>query len=261
VIVGGTSLGAPSWAALIALVNQGRAGDGQPVLNTASPTETQQALYSLGQSDYHEIASGTNGGYNAAPGYNLVTGLGTPVANLLVPDMVRGNYPATGRVARISPDLNANPGWTGSGGGTFDVMQGFVATNGTTAPSRNGLIPADSGAIRVTSELADAVSPVSSDSRSCDLGELDAREVIGQPGARWAPLGSDRSLASPLTSEPSVWPTLSDVIATLQRTDAAGDFLFSGDQPMRSDEDSWSDQWFGDLDEYQGALQTVLNEL
>jgi kumamolisin len=68
----------------VALVNQGRASAGQPTLNSASPTETQQALYSLGQSDYHVITSGTNGGYNAAAGYNLVTGLGTPVANVLV---------------------------------------------------------------------------------------------------------------------------------------------------------------------------------
>ena len=92
---------------------------GQPALNSSSPTEAQQDLYSLGQSDYHVIASGTNGGYNAAPGYNLVTGLGTPVANLLVPDMVAGNYPATGQVAPISSDLNANPGWSGSGGSHF----------------------------------------------------------------------------------------------------------------------------------------------
>jgi subtilase family serine protease len=122
-VVGGTSLSAPSWAGLIALVNQGRAHAGQPVLNSASPSETQQALYSLSQSDYHVIASGTNGGYNAAPGYNLVTGLGTPVANLLVPDMVAGNYPAAGRVAPISADLNANPGWSGSGGGPFNAMR------------------------------------------------------------------------------------------------------------------------------------------
>jgi hypothetical protein len=125
VVVGATSLGAPSWAALVAVINQGRESAGQPTLNTASPTETQQALYSLGQSDYHVIASGTNGGYKAAPGYNLVTGLGTPVANVLVPDMVAGNYPATGRVAPISPDLNANRGWNGSaGGGTFNAFRG-----------------------------------------------------------------------------------------------------------------------------------------
>ncbi len=64
-IVGGTSLSAPAWAGLVALVNQGRAADGESTLNSSSPTDTQQALYMLPQSDYNVIASGTNG-YSAA---------------------------------------------------------------------------------------------------------------------------------------------------------------------------------------------------
>ena len=39
-IVGGTSLSAPAWAGLLALVNQGRAAAGEAALNSASPTET-----------------------------------------------------------------------------------------------------------------------------------------------------------------------------------------------------------------------------
>src|SRR5208282_3388846 len=86
-VVGGTSLSAPCWAGLIVLANQGRAVAGQPTLNSSSPTEVQQSVYSLSQNDFHVITSGSNG-YTAAAGYNLVTGLGTPVANLLVPDLV-----------------------------------------------------------------------------------------------------------------------------------------------------------------------------
>jgi hypothetical protein len=56
-------------------------------LITSGPTETGQALYSLPQNDYNVITSGNNG-YSATSGYNLVTGLGTPVANLLVSDLV-----------------------------------------------------------------------------------------------------------------------------------------------------------------------------
>jgi|GEM_PF-710395 len=112
--VGGTSLSAPSWAGLIVLVNQGRALAGQRSLNSSGPTEVQQDLYHLSQSDYHVITSGTNGGYNAAAGYNLVTGLGTPLAGLLVPDLVAGNFPATGQVPAINGNLNTNPGWNSS---------------------------------------------------------------------------------------------------------------------------------------------------
>ena len=93
-VVGGTSLSAPAWAGLMALVNQGRAAGGEANLNSSGPTETQQALYSLPQSDYNVITSGFNG-YTANAGYNLVTGLGTPVANLLVGDLVAYQGPGT----------------------------------------------------------------------------------------------------------------------------------------------------------------------
>ena len=98
-IVGGTSLSAPAWAGLLALANQGSVAAGGSTLNSASPTETQQALYSLPQSDYNVITSGTNG-YSAGAGYNLVTGLGTPVANLLVSDLVAYQ---SGTVLRLGP--------------------------------------------------------------------------------------------------------------------------------------------------------------
>ena len=93
-VVGGTSLSAPCWASLVALANQGRAAAGEQALDSSSPTDTLQAVYSLPQRDYNVIGSGTNG-YSAARGYNLVTGLGTPVANLLISDLVAYHGPGT----------------------------------------------------------------------------------------------------------------------------------------------------------------------
>jgi subtilase family serine protease len=93
---GGTSAAAPQWAALIALANQGRAQLGQAPLAHAIAD-----LYQVPYSDYHDITSGNNGFYNAAPGYDLVTGNGTPVANLLVPDLIRMEAGAL-RVAPVS---------------------------------------------------------------------------------------------------------------------------------------------------------------
>lgn len=85
--VGGTSLGAPCWAALIALSDQGR----------TTPLSSFQALSDLYQiagltgstgyrTDYHDITSGSNG-FNAQSGYDLVTGLGSPQANQLIPNL------------------------------------------------------------------------------------------------------------------------------------------------------------------------------
>ena len=80
--VGGTSLAAPCWAGLIAIANQGRVAAGGTTLD--GPSQTLPALYSLTSSDFHDITSGSNGN-SAAPGYDQITGLGTPQANLLVP--------------------------------------------------------------------------------------------------------------------------------------------------------------------------------
>jgi uncharacterized repeat protein (TIGR01451 family) len=88
VVAGGTSLAAPSWAGLFALVNQGRVAAGTATFGSAAANEAQQALYSVPQSAFHVITGGTSVGNTAQAGYNLVTGLGSPVANLLLPGMV-----------------------------------------------------------------------------------------------------------------------------------------------------------------------------
>ncbi|HEV3260035.1 MAG TPA: S53 family peptidase [Gemmataceae bacterium] len=77
-VVGGTSAGAPQWAALVALADQGR----------TSPLSTSQVLAALYQhrTDFHDITKGNNG-HPAGPGYDLVTGLGSPIANLVVNDL------------------------------------------------------------------------------------------------------------------------------------------------------------------------------
>jgi len=132
-VVGGTSVSAPAWAGLVALVNQGRAAAGESSLNSTSPTDTQQALYMLPQSDYNAITSGTNG-YAASAGYNLVTGLGTPVANLLVPDLIAyqgaGTAYSGSTVAPLENSGLVNSGTTDSGPmDVFSVFDSFTTTN------------------------------------------------------------------------------------------------------------------------------------
>jgi subtilase family serine protease len=83
---GGTSAGAPQWAALIALADQGRAAVGLGSLANAPA-----AIYSLPAWDFHDIIVGNNG-FPATSGYDLVTGRGSPQANLVVAGLV--NYGA-----------------------------------------------------------------------------------------------------------------------------------------------------------------------
>jgi hypothetical protein len=109
-VVGGTSLAAPAWAGLVAIADQGRVQAGESTLGTNGPTEAQTALYTVPSSDYNAVTTGTNG-YSAGSGYNLVTGLGTPEANLLIPDLVAYdgqamNAGSAGEQAISSADLN-----------------------------------------------------------------------------------------------------------------------------------------------------------
>ena len=91
---GGTSAAAPLWAAVIALADQYAGRD----LGFVNP-----ALYRIGRSAYyhqafHDVTTGTNTvkfatqtitGYQAAPGWDPVTGWGSPNAQVLVPLLAR----------------------------------------------------------------------------------------------------------------------------------------------------------------------------
>jgi hypothetical protein len=88
---GGTSDAAPQWAALVAIADQGRELDGEAAL---SGTALMKDLYSLPSSDFHDITSGTTDGSpreSATKGYDLATGIGTPIANLVVVGLVGGS--------------------------------------------------------------------------------------------------------------------------------------------------------------------------
>jgi kumamolisin len=80
-VFGGTSAVAPLWAALIALINQQL---GKPVgfVNTA--------LYAKGASGLTDITNGTNGAYQAGPGWDACTGLGSPSGQALL-TALKGN--------------------------------------------------------------------------------------------------------------------------------------------------------------------------
>jgi hypothetical protein len=107
--VGGTSDAAPQWAGLIAIADQGRAINGLGSLD--GPSQTLPMLYSLSAGDFHDITGGSSFGipnYSAGPGYDLVTGRGSPLANLVVRDLVgSSSSPAapTGLTATgVAPD-------------------------------------------------------------------------------------------------------------------------------------------------------------
>jgi len=90
--VAGTSISSPDWAAFLTIVNSLRAAQGKGTLSQAA-YDLYQAYYSANYTtDFHDITTGNNGNCgsqcNTAPGYDLVTGIGTYQANNLAPALV-----------------------------------------------------------------------------------------------------------------------------------------------------------------------------
>ena len=75
--IGGTSA-VRERAAPFAIADQGRALTSQ---NTIAGGQSN--LYKLPSTDFHDVSTGSNG-YSATTGYDLVTGLGSPVASSVV---------------------------------------------------------------------------------------------------------------------------------------------------------------------------------
>jgi kumamolisin len=72
---GGTSLGSPLWTALEAQMDQyigSRIGFVNPELYALEQGPSYSTVF-------HDIVNGNNGGYRALPGYDLVTGIGSPI--------------------------------------------------------------------------------------------------------------------------------------------------------------------------------------
>ena len=93
-IVGGTSAGSPQWAGIVALANQARANLSKGLiggnLNTVLYSIYHSARYAT---DFHDITVGNDQlvgssvGYSAGTGYDLASGIGTPIVDQLIVDI------------------------------------------------------------------------------------------------------------------------------------------------------------------------------
>jgi subtilase family serine protease len=104
---GGTSFSAPRWAGFMALINEQAGAQGKPSLGFINP-----AIYSIGRSpsydrEFHDITSGNNDccgqllWYNAVPGYDLVTGWGSPKGQNLI-NALAGGYTLSASLSSLT---------------------------------------------------------------------------------------------------------------------------------------------------------------
>jgi hypothetical protein len=156
--VGGTSAGAPQWAAILAIADQGRAASNQPAVDSTNAQEVMTTLYK-NPGDFHDIATGKSTGtpnYSAGAGYDDVTGLGSPMVNLVI-----GSLDGTSTVS--SDTLSLSVPSTATAGGSFSV----------TVTARTASGSADSGyagTVHLTSTDGQAVLPANYTFTAADKG-------------------------------------------------------------------------------------------
>ena len=141
----GTSEAAPMWAATLSIVDQGLTlAEGKfTTLGNAQQYVYQLPLNNTATPAYHEITGNyvylsLSGNttitttYTATPGYNTLTGLGSPIPTSFIPDMIKyalanGVNPASIIKAEIG-------GGNGSGGGNATASGAGGAPGGGTLP-------------------------------------------------------------------------------------------------------------------------------
>ncbi|MBX6313938.1 MAG: hypothetical protein IRY99_13630, partial [Isosphaeraceae bacterium] len=150
--VGGTSLGAPAWAGIIAIVDQGRAAAGLGSLDGAS--QTLPALYSLPSSDFHAVAGpfffGSRFGFGLG-GSTATAGRGTPNGASLVNDLAFGVGATSGGTTASTQATSQNivgisPPILGGSGGQSRVRHNHGPSRGLSRgrPSNHSLALAGS---------------------------------------------------------------------------------------------------------------------
>jgi len=86
IVIGGTSVAAPMWAGITVLADGKRASHFQNADYELYSMVGNSANYA---SDFHDVTTGSSGGNcSTGPGYDLVTGLGSPAAAGLIPGLV-----------------------------------------------------------------------------------------------------------------------------------------------------------------------------
>jgi subtilase family serine protease len=99
--IGGTSLSAPLFAGMLSIVQQDRVAASKPILTSAQINAADYALYNSPNylTYFHDVTQGSNSftgfdpfgrplsiaGHSTSRGYDQATGIGSPIANTLVP--------------------------------------------------------------------------------------------------------------------------------------------------------------------------------
>jgi len=187
-VIGGTSWACPIWAAFAALIDQSRSSAGSSSLGALNPR-----IYALNETAaFHDITSGSNQTYSAGPGYDEVTGLGSPQLASLIVSNLSGADPLTivaqlpAAFSTIGQPATFYTVASGTGPFTYQWQRQPAGTSGWTNLSNNGTFSGTTTAMLV---IASTTYAMNGDSYQCVVSN-SSTSVTGKPiGLTVSPVG------------------------------------------------------------------------
>lgn len=226
-IVGGTSAGAPVWSAIVANADQARTANH---LGSLSSSQTLAFLYGLSGSstsyaaNFHDITTGANFVAFAAPGYDAVTGLGTPIANNLIASAASfGAAPAAGphATSTLTPVTTKQPPAAPS---PSKHKEPFFVISVTITPALLNPTPQSSNSL---GSLATAATTTAAPATTFGQSLVDSTS-FSRPVARLA-FRPNQPYVSPITIEPFNEPVPTESPVAPQNPDLYDDPIIQPD--------------------------------
>jgi kumamolisin len=209
--VGGTSCVAPLWSGFTALVDQKAKAAGKAAMGLINP-KLYAAATAAYSANFHDITSGSNGGFSATTGVDDVTGIGSPIGDTLADTLVNGGGGTGGNTVTVT-----NPGnqTTATGTAVSLTVTGSDSAGAALTWSATGLptglsINASTGVISGTASTAGtySVTVTAKDSTGAS-GSASFTWTVGSSGGCTA----GQKLGNPgFESGNTVWSASSGVI-------------------------------------------------
>jgi kumamolisin len=218
--IGGTSASTPEWAAIMALVDQSRQKAGLGCLGLANTDLYSQTAAPA----FHDITSGSNGGYSCSSGYDMVTGLGSVDAGKLIGLLTISGYTPVVPTSIIlsNSTLNLSTGATSSLTAIVTPSQSVTWTSSDTSVAT----VSDSGAVTGIAPGTATVTATSQDgtaASSCTVTVAIPAPIALSNSTLTIGLGSTSSLiASTNPSQAVTWKSSSPSIVKVSNGTLAG---------------------------------------
>jgi subtilase family serine protease len=207
--VGGTSAGTPVWAGIVAAADAARAANHLAPLSSAGTLSLLYSLYgrtaspaSTYATSFHDITSGANFAGKAGTGYDLVTGLGSPIASAIV--SAASSYAAPSSVLKAAVATTTTT--TTTHVTTHDVTAAVTtaAASTTSATVFVPIAPASTTAAAAQTAVASASASTATSTTGVTTSTAAARPVqpLSQPTARFDVSASEEAAPAWETEAP-----------------------------------------------------------